>query len=212
VRELSTGRLDRLVIEVHDRHGSAAATTVRTVLSGMVGLAVRHDALRATLHEDEKCRDLDLVELTDVGLATGLRIGEATAVTWDALDLESGTVEVRGTVIRIKGSGDLACVPRDGRDADGRRRTLGPPGRGPARPLDDLDDAGLLLRAHGGRERDEGGPGGLRNDVDPRNPLVGVSWGSILSRYPGHFTDLGESSSDWTRTNNRPINSRVLCH
>ncbi|MER7433091.1 hypothetical protein [Pseudonocardia alni] len=112
MRELSTGRLDRLVIEVHDRHGSAAATTVRTVLSGMVGLAVRHDALRASLHEDEKCRDLDLVELTDVRLATGPRIGEATAVTWDALDLESGTVEVRGTVIRIKGSGDHACVPR----------------------------------------------------------------------------------------------------
>ncbi|MER5672567.1 site-specific integrase [Pseudonocardia alni] len=134
VRELSTGRLDRFVIEVHDRHGTAAAKTVRTVLSGMVGLAVRHDAmdrnpvrdvgriesdrsstraltlpeaieLRAKLHEDEKCRGLDLVELTDFMLATGLRIGEATAVTWDALDLDAGTVEVRGTVIRIKGQG-----------------------------------------------------------------------------------------------------------
>lgn len=40
-------------------------------------------------------------------LATGLRIGEAAAVTWDALDLDldGGTVEVRGTVVRVKGVG-----------------------------------------------------------------------------------------------------------
>ncbi|GAA1325838.1 hypothetical protein [Pseudonocardia xinjiangensis] len=30
---------------MHDRYGTAAAKTTRTVLSGMVGLAVRHDAL-----------------------------------------------------------------------------------------------------------------------------------------------------------------------
>jgi integrase len=35
-------------------------------------------------------------------LATGLRIGEAAAVTWDALDLAAGTVEVRGTVVRAR--------------------------------------------------------------------------------------------------------------
>lgn len=134
VRELSTGRLDRFVMEVHDRHGTAAAKTVRTILSGMVGLAVRHDAmdrnpvrdvgriesdrastraltlpeaveLRGKLHADKRCRELDLVDLTDFMLATGLRIGEATAVTWDALDLDAGTVEVRGTVIRVKGQG-----------------------------------------------------------------------------------------------------------
>lgn len=134
VRELSTGRLDRFVVEVHDRHGTAAAKTVRTILSGMVGLAVRHDAmdrnpvrdvgriesdrastraltlpeaveLRDKLHTDKRCRALDLVDLTDFMLATGLRIGEATAATWDALDLEAGTVQVRGTVIRVKGQG-----------------------------------------------------------------------------------------------------------
>ena len=36
-------------------------------------------------------------------LASGLRIGEASAVTWAALDLDAGTVEVRGTVIRLTG-------------------------------------------------------------------------------------------------------------
>jgi integrase len=38
-------------------------------------------------------------------LATGLRIGEASAVLWNALDLDEGTVEVRGTTVRIRGKG-----------------------------------------------------------------------------------------------------------
>ena len=36
---------------------------------------------------------------------TGLRIGEALAVRWDDLDLKAGTVEVRWTVLRVKGRG-----------------------------------------------------------------------------------------------------------
>jgi integrase len=134
VRELTVSRLDRLVAEVHDRYGVGAAKTTRTVLSGMVGLAVRHDALdrnpvrdvgriestassakaltveqavelRTKIHADQQCRDWDLVDLTDFMLATGLRIGETAAVTWDALNLGEATVEVRGTVIRVKGAG-----------------------------------------------------------------------------------------------------------
>ncbi|MEJ3652543.1 site-specific integrase [Actinomycetes bacterium KLBMP 9759] len=140
VRELRTSRLDRLVVQVHDRDGAAAAKTLRTVLSGMVGLAVRYGALdsnpvrdvgriesdrssaralslaeatdlRAKIHADERCKGWDLVDFTDFMLATGLRIGEAAAVTWDALDLDAGTVEVRGTVIRVKGVG-LTIKPR----------------------------------------------------------------------------------------------------
>lgn len=38
-------------------------------------------------------------------LATGKRIGETCAITWNALDLDAGTVEIRGTVIRVKGQG-----------------------------------------------------------------------------------------------------------
>ena len=47
----------------------------------------------------------DLPDLVDMLLATGLRVGEALSVTWDAVDLSAGTVEVRGTVIRVKGRG-----------------------------------------------------------------------------------------------------------
>ncbi|MDN5857556.1 MAG: site-specific integrase [Pseudonocardia sp.] len=100
----------------------------------MVGLAVRYDALdrnpvrdvgriesdtstaralalaealelRGRIHADEQARRWDVVDFTDFMLATGLRIGEAAAVTWEALDLDRATVEVRGTVIRVREQG-----------------------------------------------------------------------------------------------------------
>ncbi|MFE7200704.1 tyrosine recombinase XerC [Pseudonocardia alni] len=140
VRELTVSRLDRLVVEVHDRYGAGAAKTTRTVLSGLVGLAVRHDALdrnlvrdvgrienttssarsltvvqavdlRGKISANPKAREWDLVDFTDFMLSTGLRIGEAAAITWPSLDLDAATVEVRGTVVRIKGQG-LTIKPR----------------------------------------------------------------------------------------------------
>ncbi len=141
IRELSVSRLDRLVVQVQDHYGTAAAKTTRTVLSGMVGLAVRYDALdrnpvrdvgriesaassaraltveqalelRAKIHADQRCRDWDLVDFTDFMLATGLRIGEASAVTWDGIDFDAMTVKVRGTVVRVKGAGLLIKTPK----------------------------------------------------------------------------------------------------
>jgi integrase len=136
VRELTTGIIDRHLRAIRDKHGAALAKLCRTVLSGMAGLATRHDALehnpvrdagrisagkpkrvpralsvaetrvlRACLSNDDKAREHDLPDLVDMLLATGLRVGEALAVTWDAVDLSAGTVEVRGTVIRVKGQG-----------------------------------------------------------------------------------------------------------
>ena len=52
---------------------------------------------------DQKAIDWELVDLVDMMLATGLRIGETAGISWPALDLRVGTVEVRGTVIRITG-------------------------------------------------------------------------------------------------------------
>jgi integrase len=136
VRELTTGVVDRHLRAVRDKHGASLAKLCRTVLSGMAGLATRHDALehnpvrdagrispgkpkrvpralsvtetrelRAWLSNDDKARERDLPDLVDMLLATGLRVGEALAVTWDAVNLSAGTVEVRGTVIRVKGRG-----------------------------------------------------------------------------------------------------------
>lgn len=69
-----------------------------------LGLDQVHD-LRAKLAADLKAKDWDLRDFVDMMLATGKRIGENSAITWDSLDLEAGTVEIRGTVIRVKGEG-----------------------------------------------------------------------------------------------------------
>ena len=38
-------------------------------------------------------------------MATGLRIGEACGLTWDAVDLEAGTIQVRAAAVRVRGHG-----------------------------------------------------------------------------------------------------------
>lgn len=157
VREVKTWRLDRLIKTVRSNvrakataskprrgteasRGASAAKALRTVLNGMMGLAVRHGALdanpvrdvariesgraptrsltlaeaqdlRGKLHVHEKAAEWDLVDFADMMLGSGLRIGETSAVVWDAIDFVAGTVEVRGTVIRVKGVG-LVLKPK----------------------------------------------------------------------------------------------------
>jgi len=134
LREVTVSTVDHVIKTTRERHGVSVAKLTRTVMSGMFGLAVRHDAmvsnpvrdaapirvgrkvgshlelaevwdLRARLAEDQKAIDWDLVDFVDMMLASGLRIGETSAITWPAVDLDTGTVEVRGTVIRIPGAG-----------------------------------------------------------------------------------------------------------
>ena len=45
VRELTPGTIDRHLTAVTAKHGAVAARTVRSVLSGMAGLAARNDAI-----------------------------------------------------------------------------------------------------------------------------------------------------------------------
>jgi integrase len=135
VRELTVGLVDRHLQAVRASHGPGTAKMVRSVLSGILGHAARHDAiahnpvrdagkisvdpagkpraltideaqtLRTALRADDRAVQRDLVDLVDLLLCTGLRIGEAVAMVWDGLDLDAGTVEVRGTVVRVKGEG-----------------------------------------------------------------------------------------------------------
>ena len=137
VRELSIGAVDRFLQDVASENGAAVAKMTRSVLSGMCGLAARHDALprnpvkdarsitqprraapksltlaqvrqlRAMITYDNTAVARDLPDFVAFMLASGLRIGEASAITWDVVDLDAGTVEVRGTVIRLKGHGLL---------------------------------------------------------------------------------------------------------
>jgi len=81
-------------ISVKPKKGIATALTVEQV-----------NQLRALMTYDDKAVTRDLLALVDVMAATGLRIGEALALTWHAVDMNTRTIEVRGTVVRIKGLG-----------------------------------------------------------------------------------------------------------
>lgn len=148
LHEVTVSRVDRLLKTTTERHGPAVAKATRAVLSGMFGLAVRHDAirgnpvrdvasirqrprerrtlslaevrdLRAKLAADPRAIGQDLPDLVDILLATGLRIGEAVALTWSAVDLDAGTVEVTGTIVRVTGHG-LTIKPKP-KSRSGRR-------------------------------------------------------------------------------------------
>jgi len=125
---------------VTKRSGPGMAKMTRSVLSGMCGLAARQDAmdrnpvrdaqvithprkavpksltvtevrqLRALMTYDDKAVKRDLPDFVSFMLASGLRLGEALAVTWTAVDLDVGTIEVRGTVVRLTGQG-LVLMP-----------------------------------------------------------------------------------------------------
>jgi integrase len=79
--------------------------------------------LLSALDADEQAKRNDVPDLVAFMLATGCRIGEATAVTWDVLVLEAGTVEIRSTVVRVKGHG-LVC--KSTKTASGARTLLVP--------------------------------------------------------------------------------------
>ncbi len=154
VRELSVGTIERHLRRIADKHGPAMAKMTKSVLSGVCGVAARHDALdrnpvRDTgsietpakkapkaltavearslldrLAADEQARSKDVPDLVAFMLATGCRIGEAIAVTWDALDLDAGTVGIRSTVVRVTGQG-LVC--KGTKTASGARVLVLPP-------------------------------------------------------------------------------------
>jgi integrase len=149
IRELSVGVVDRHISAVKAKHGPSLAKTTRSVLSGICALACRHDALATNpcrdvaristkpkrpptaltaddlrrLHQwlssDEQSIERDLPDLVLFLAATGLRIGEALAVQWADVGLDEGTVEVRGTVLRLR-AGGLVIKPSP-KSAAGRR-------------------------------------------------------------------------------------------
>jgi integrase len=137
MHEVTLGRIGELVKKVSEKKGAPTAKTMRSVLSSVFGFAGRHDAvkrnptkdverieqdskaapraltmeqavaIRKLIHEDERAQKRDLPDFSDMMIATGMRIGEASAVTWGAVDLTPGSeaVEIRGTVVREKGVG-----------------------------------------------------------------------------------------------------------
>lgn len=121
--------------DVHELVGPATGRTCRSIVSGVMGLAVRHGAVIAnptrelerlssqpkrrprSLTDSERARWFaalaadeiairrDLFDLSAFLLATGLRIGEALAVVWREVDLESGELMITSTLLRVTGKG-----------------------------------------------------------------------------------------------------------
>ena len=155
LREVTVPAINRLLATVSSSHGAAAAKSTRSVLSGILGLAVRHGLLpanpvreaairraprtsrgpraltveetrqlQARLAADPEAVRRDLPELVDFMLGTGVRIGEACAIGPSAVDLETATLIVDATVIRIPG---LGLVIQDFPKSTAGRRTLAIP-------------------------------------------------------------------------------------
>lgn len=133
--EVTTPILDRYIDRLKTDVGVATARTCRSIVSGVMGLAVRYKALAlnpvreierieggtkrdpraltgiervewfSKLEADKDAVAKDLPDLCRFLLATGVRIGEALAVIWSEIDLETGTVSITSTVLRVKGVG-----------------------------------------------------------------------------------------------------------
>lgn len=137
IGEATTQRLDKVITKISERAGISTAKTARAIISGAMSIAVRYNAisvnpmreiepieaapknppraltaeevtlLRTSLAADPRAVDADLPDLVAFMLGTGVRIGEALAVTWSQVDLEAGTVEITHTIARIRGEGLL---------------------------------------------------------------------------------------------------------
>jgi integrase len=138
LREATPPRLDAFIVAMRTRHGVAVTKTARTVLNGVLGLAVRHGAVKANpmrdvgrvtqgrrtqkrrpramtqLERDDWLQKMeadivasarDLPDLTRFMLATGCRIGEALAVTFDDIDTDAKIVRIDWQIVRVTGQG-----------------------------------------------------------------------------------------------------------
>ena len=127
LRELGVPAIDRLLRVIVQKHGATTAKGARSVLSGMVGMAMRHGAMTTNptrdvapisvhkkivraltvgeterlvkkLRTDPEAKRLDLVDLVEFMLGTGVRIGEACALRVPQVHVEGCTVEISATV------------------------------------------------------------------------------------------------------------------
>jgi integrase len=149
VMEATPERLQRFLDGVAADHGKASAKRARSVLSGMLGLATRSDALRHNpvrelstieakakgarpvplgdlaelldkVRADERLRQLDMVDVVEFIAGTGMRISEVLGLAWEDVDLEASTVTIRANVVRVTGVG-LIRQDHSKTDAGGRR-------------------------------------------------------------------------------------------
>lgn len=135
LREVTVARCEAWQTDTRSKQGPARTKTARTVLGGILGYAARMGAIPvnptrdmsripgsrrpapramtraelgswlAGMEADDKASRWDLPDITRFLLATGCRIGEALAVSWDDIDLEAGIVHIRWRLVRVAGDG-----------------------------------------------------------------------------------------------------------
>lgn len=188
VREATTGRLDRFLTGVSEERGKGVAKTCRSVLSGMLGLAVRSGAVKintvrevASISRKNKgatpipidampeilrkvnahteLKRLDLVDMVELWAGTGLRISESLALKWTDINLEASTISVRANVVRATGKG-LVRQPHTKTDAGERTIVV------PQRVID------MLVRRRVSAQTDLVFPSMLGKLRDPNNTLA----------------------------------------
>ncbi len=70
--------------------------------------------LRAALTYDDRAVARDLPDLIGFLMATGLRISEACGLSWNTVDLETGTIEVQAAAVRVRGRGLVVKTTKTG--------------------------------------------------------------------------------------------------
>ncbi|GAA1769815.1 site-specific integrase [Agromyces humatus] len=134
IAEATPERLERFIARVRSTNGPGAAKGCRAVLSGMMGIAARANAVRhnpvrelspiararggaeaipverlaellEAVRADERLRQVDAADMIEFLAGTGCRVGEACAIVWDDVDLEAGRVTIRANVVRARGVG-----------------------------------------------------------------------------------------------------------
>jgi integrase len=154
VRDARVSRVDAVIRQLRERSGPGTAKHAKVVLSGVLGLAVRHDALAANPVRDltparskRMARRLvlteqswtglrahlagllaadeyDLRDLVEVLSGVGCRIGELLALDWPRIDADAGTIAIEGTVVRVPGKG---LIVQSHTKSDAGMRTIRPP-------------------------------------------------------------------------------------
>lgn len=154
LRDARVSRVDAVIRQLRERSGPGTAKHAKVILSGVLGLAVRHDALdsnpvrdltparskpsskplvltesswdglRAHLAGSPVAGKHELRDLTEVLSGLGCRIGELLALDWPRIDDVVGTIAIEGTVIRVPGEG---LFVQSHTKSDAGMRTIRPP-------------------------------------------------------------------------------------
>jgi integrase len=154
VREATPERLQAFLSEINKTRGPGAAKNCRSVLSGMMGLAVRNGAadrnpvrelerithksakgspavpldevpnLLEAVRADAVLLESDSADLIEFMLGTGWRIGEVCALTEDEVDYGAGKVTMAAVAVRVRGKGVVRQLYGK---TDAARRTISVP-------------------------------------------------------------------------------------